>query len=146
MFQQTRVHRFKGGDKRSAIRGAGQDHHHDAAAQNADHHFTHACTGDVPQLGGIQHVDDRKGDNGCGVTCQLKRVRNVVGKMGAGPVHSPSHADMLNRKSRGSFRVWPARSSAAVAPSRLPATRPRLLLITPPTVGKLTTAAEVIAQ
>ena len=36
--------------------------------------------------------------------------------------------------------------SAAVAPSRLPAMRPKLLLITPPTVGKLTTAADVIAQ
>lgn len=58
----------------------------------------------------------------------------------------PSHADMLNRKNHGSLSVCPARSSAAMAPSKLPAMRPRLLLMTPPTVGKLTTAAEVIAQ
>jgi hypothetical protein len=53
---------------------------------------------------------------------------------------------MLNRNSHGSLSVCPASSSAAQAPSRLPAMRPKLLLITPPTVGKLTTAAEVIAQ
>ncbi|VEA73485.1 Uncharacterised protein [Serratia rubidaea] len=34
----------------------------------------------------------------------------------------------------------------AAAPTRLPIIRPMLLLITPPTVGKLTTAAEVSAQ
>ena len=37
-------------------------------------------------------------------------------------------------------------SGAPTAPSRLPIIRPILLLITPPTVGKLTTAAEVRAQ
>ncbi len=40
----------------------------------------------------------------------------------------------------------PVITTAAIAPIRLPTTRPRLLLITPPTVGKLTTAAELIAQ
>ncbi|VTN09445.1 Uncharacterised protein [Raoultella terrigena] len=61
-------------------------------------------------------------------------------------VQSAIHAEMLNKNSHGSFSVWPASSRAAQAPSRLPAMRPKLLLITPPTVGKLTTAAEVIAQ
>lgn len=40
----------------------------------------------------------------------------------------------------------PVITTAAIAPIKLPTTRPRLLLITPPTVGKLTTAAELIAQ
>ena len=100
--------------------------------------------GDIPQLGGIQHVDDRKGDNGRGVTRQLKRIGNVIGKMSAGRYTAPAMPTCLT-KERGSFRVWPARSSAAVAPAGYPP-RARGFTDNAPTVGKLTTAAEVIAQ
>ena len=81
--------------------------------------------GDIPQLGGIQHVDDRKGDNGRGVTRQLKRIGNVIGKMSAGPVHSPSHADMLNKRA-GIVQSMAGKKQCGGCPSRLPATRPRL--------------------
>jgi hypothetical protein len=61
-------------------------------------------------------------------------------------VQTPSQAAINSVNSQGSFRQCPAMSTAADAPSRLPKTRPILLLMTPPTVGKLTTAAEVKAQ
>ncbi|MNW18300.1 hypothetical protein D3C71_2178110 [compost metagenome] len=53
---------------------------------------------------------------------------------------------MRTLNSQGSLSPSPAITTAARAPVRLPSTRPRLLLMTPPTVGKLTTAAEVMAQ
>ncbi|SVK52677.1 Uncharacterised protein [Acinetobacter baumannii] len=61
-------------------------------------------------------------------------------------MHSPIQAAMNSVNSQGSFRQWPAIATEAAAPTRLPKMRPMLLLITPPMVGKLTTAAEVSAQ
>lgn len=132
--------------KGCSIGTARQDHHHHAAAQNADNHLANARLSDIPQLAGLSNINHRKGDDGSRVARQLKCIRDVIREVRTGPVQKPSHADMLNRKNHGSLSVCPARSSAAMAPSKLPAMRPRLLLITPPTVGKLTTAAEVIAQ
>lgn len=66
----------------------------------------------------------------------------MVGDIGA----QPDPGGDEQRKQPGSFRQWPAIATDAAAPIRLPKMRPMLLLITPPTVGKLTTAAEVSAQ
>ena len=60
-------------------------------------------------------------------------------------MQSASQPEILNRNSR-IVECMTGKQQAAQAPSRLPAMRPKLLLITPPTVGKLTTAADVIAQ
>ena len=48
VLQQSRMHVFKRGQQRGAIRGTGQDHHHHAAAQNPQHHFAHARLGYFP--------------------------------------------------------------------------------------------------
>ncbi|MNF11668.1 hypothetical protein D3C80_2129290 [compost metagenome] len=61
-------------------------------------------------------------------------------------MQSPSQSAMRKLNSQGSAMPRPLITTAAMAPMRLPSTRPRLLLMTPPTVGKLTTAAEVMAQ
>ncbi len=61
-------------------------------------------------------------------------------------MQSASQSAIRKLNSQGSLMPRPVITTAAMAPIKLPTTRPRLLLMTPPTVGKLTTAAEVIAQ
>ncbi|MNF85372.1 hypothetical protein D3C84_677650 [compost metagenome] len=61
-------------------------------------------------------------------------------------MQSPSQSAIRKLNNQGSLMPRPVIITAAMAPMRLPTTRPRLLLMTPPTVGKLTTAAEVMAQ
>ena len=83
------MHGFEGGDKRGAVGCAGEDHHHEAAAEDPDNHFTNARLGNIPQLGGVEHVNHRKGDDGGGIARQLECVGDVIGKMGAGPGTAP---------------------------------------------------------
>ncbi len=85
MLQQPGVHRFQGADKGGAVGGAGQDHHHHAAAQDADNDFAHPCLGNIPQLGDVENIDHREGDDRRGVTRQLEGIGDVIAEVGAGP-------------------------------------------------------------
>ncbi|MNC01507.1 hypothetical protein D3C75_488570 [compost metagenome] len=89
MFQQSGVHALKSTDQGGAIRSAGQDHHHHPAAEYPDNDLADAGLSNIPQLGDIQNIDHRKG-NDCGsVTRQLKGIGDVIGKVGAGPGTDP---------------------------------------------------------
>ena len=85
VLKQPGVHGLEGGDKRGAVGGAGEDHHHKSAAEDPDNHFADARLCNIPQLGGIEHIHHREGNNGGGIARQLESVGDVVGEMGAGP-------------------------------------------------------------
>ncbi len=61
-----------------AIGGAGQDHHQQAAAEDADDHLAHPSLGDVEDVLRVGHVDAGEGDDGGGVARQRKGVGDVV--------------------------------------------------------------------
>ncbi len=85
MFQQARMHVFQRGEQGSAIRCAGQDHHHHAATEDADDNFTYARLGDIPQLRDFYNINHRERDDRRRVAGQLESISGIIGKMRAGP-------------------------------------------------------------
>ena len=85
MLKQTRVHIFQRGKQRAAVGGAGQNHHHQPAAQNTDDHFTNACLSYLPQFSRVDHVNDRESNDGAGVARQLEGVGDIIAVHRAGP-------------------------------------------------------------
>ena len=67
MFQQPGMHGLQRGNQRRTVGGAGQDHHHKPAAEDPDNHLTDARLCNIPQFGGIEHIDDREGNDGRGI-------------------------------------------------------------------------------
>ncbi len=128
------------------IRGAGQDHHQQATAEDADDHLAHPRLGNIEDVVGIRHVDTREGDDGGGVARQRKGVGDVVlmvvGDVGAQrqperdeEAEQPGIADAK----AGDHHRRHGTDEAAHHP-------PQTLADDAAHSGKLTTAAEVIAQ
>ncbi|CCK02420.1 hypothetical protein BN129_967 [Cronobacter sakazakii 701] len=85
VLQQTRLHFAQRAEKRHAVGLARHHHHHQATAQNADDHFADARLGDIPELCGFNRIDQRKSDDGGGISGKLKGVGGVVMKIARNP-------------------------------------------------------------
>ena len=79
VLQQSRMHIFERRQQGAAVGGAGQDHHHQATAQNTDNHLAYARLRYLPQFGGIDHINNRKGNDGAGIAGKLESIGDVVG-------------------------------------------------------------------
>ena len=89
MFQQPGLALAKGVQQGLAIGETRQDHHHQAAAEDADDHLAHPGLGDVEDMLRVGQVDAGEGDDGGGIARQGETVGDVVlmvvGDVGATP-------------------------------------------------------------
>ncbi len=78
MFQQAGLALAQGFQQGFAVRGAGQDHHHQTAAEDTDDHLAHPRLGNIEDVVGIRHIDAGESDDGGSVTAEGEGVGDVV--------------------------------------------------------------------
>lgn len=101
VLQQPGVHGFQGRQQVAAVGGAGQDHHHESAAEDPNDDFADARLSDHPKFVAVADVNHRKRDDGAGIAGKLKGVGHVVGEQRAGPGAQRQPAGNTEQKQPG---------------------------------------------